>query len=87
MSLPLLPDAHEKDLTCQYGTPVGPGRHLTCEGCEAAQREARAFCQAQIAAGIWNRRLFTKRQWVACGFRAEDWATAPGIRETRESAA
>jgi hypothetical protein len=77
---------HEKPKTeigtCSFGYPWPCGgtkriRDGGCPGCRAYCAQTAREVRRKIREGIWNRRCYTKREWIAAGRAAEDWQDAP----------
>lgn len=70
--------AAEPGLTCAFGTPWP---HTSCPGCAAESERLHAEFEAAVAAGVYNRRGYTRREWVKAGHPAETWQQAEGWRD------
>lgn len=69
--------AAEPGLTCAFGTPWPCWEH-DCPGCAAEGDRLDAEFDAAVAAGQFNRRGYTLREWVTAGHPAETWQQAKG---------
>ena len=76
---PVLPEPVESGLLCSFGSPTDnpewDGPHH-CAGCAA---EVERMCQefaADVAAGKFNARGYTKAEWRAAGYPVEGFMEA-----------
>lgn len=70
-------------MSCRHGIDVLDAARGLCPGCRS---EVEAGCQRfdqLVAEGVYNVRGFTKREWIAAGYKAEHWQAA--IRDEREA--